>query len=182
MIISLFLKLSISVYFQFYFLTKWKSPALGKDSNICYIFHREVENVILTKWPFNEKQAYKFSKSHPNVFVFEEFNLKIVEGQCFLSKLHFNCDNQSHHHHHYQRRIRTLRALTIILDPKIAITSRLGGVRESTHKVSQILLGKIALFEKMCICLIKKSPGNGWKSSKTGFREPKISPRGANWT
>ena len=116
LIISLFLKLSISVYFQFYFLTKWKSPAIGKNSNICYIFHREFENVISTKWPYNEKQAYKFSKSHPNVFVFEEFNLKIVEGQCFLSKFHFNCDNQSHHHHHYQRRIRTLRALTIILD------------------------------------------------------------------
>ena len=113
MIISLFLKLSISVYFQFYFLTKWKSPALGKNSNICFIFHREVENVILTKWPFNEKQAYKFSKSHPNVFVFEEFNLKIVEGQCFLSKLNFNCDNQSHHHHHYQRRMKWLRTYNI---------------------------------------------------------------------
>ena len=160
MIISLFLKLSISVYFQFYFLTKWKSPALGKNSNICYIFHREVENVILTKWPFNEKQAYKFSKSHPNVFVFEEFNLKIVEGQCFLSKLHFNCDNQSPPHHHYQRRIRTLRDLTIIVDPKIAICQLLH------TRFQQILLREIALFEKMCIFIIKKITWNGSNSAK----------------
>ena len=160
MIVSLFLKLSISVYFQFYFLTKWKSPALGKDSNICYIFHREVENVILTKWPFNEKQAYKFSKSHPNVFVFEEFNLKIVEGQCFLSKLHFNCDNQSHHHHHYQRRIRTLRDLTIIVDPKIAICQLLH------TKFQQILLWEIALFEKKLHLHYKKITWNGSNSAK----------------
>ena len=89
MIISLFLKLSISVYFQFYFLTKWKSPAIGKNSNICYVFHQEVENVISTKWPYNEKQAYKFSKSHPNVFVFEEFNLRSRKGTVFSLQTSF---------------------------------------------------------------------------------------------